>query len=210
MDIWAKLQEISLMAPPILLAVTVHELAHGFVADKLGDPTPRLAGRLTLNPLKHLDFWGTLVFVITGMIGWAKPVPVNSSYFKNPKKDMFWVALAGPASNIILAFILSLAYRFMGRMPLPHGIWLNILTPVYLMLKVGVILNLGLACFNLIPIPPLDGSHLVERFIPERYLWTYKRLETYGMLLLLLLVFTGTVDYLVIPPLHLLIKAFLG
>ncbi|MCD6320372.1 MAG: site-2 protease family protein, partial [Candidatus Desulfofervidaceae bacterium] len=180
MDIVGKVQQISILVPPILLAVTIHELAHGFVADRLGDPTPRLYGRLTLNPFKHLDLWGTLVFLITGMIGWAKPVPINGNHFKNPRKDMFWVALAGPASNIFLAFILAILYRFMGNLQLPHGLWLSILKPIYFMLQAGVVVNLGLACFNLLPIPPLDGSHLVEAFLPWQYLAWFKRLEVYG------------------------------
>jgi len=210
MDIIGKIQQISILAPPILLAVTMHELAHGFVADKLGDPTPRLYGRLTINPFKHLDFWGTLVFLVTGMIGWAKPVPINGNHFRNPKKDMFWVALAGPASNIILAFILAVLYRFMGNLPLPRGFWLNIVKPIYFMLQAGVVVNLGLACFNLLPIPPLDGSHLIEAFLPWQYLTWFKRLEAYGMLILLLLVFSGAVDYFILPPLHFLVRTFLG
>ena len=210
MDIWLRLQQISIMIPPILMAVTVHELAHGVVASIKGDPTPYQAGRLTINPLKHLDFWGAVVFIVTGMIGWAKPVPVNAAHFKNPKKDMFWVALAGPAANILLALILSIAYRNMGRMPAPEGFWFDVVAPIYLMLKAGVILNLGLACFNLIPLPPLDGSHLLAAFLPDKYLWAFKGLEVYSIFILLILIFTRAIDYLVIPPLHFLVKMFLG
>jgi Zn-dependent protease len=210
MDIAAKIQEISILVIPILLAVTIHELAHGIIADRLGDPSPRLYGRLSLNPIKHLDLFGTLVFFITGMIGWAKPVPVNASNFKNPKKDMFWVAIAGPVSNIILALILTIIYRFMGDMSISSDLLLDVLKPIYFMVQAGVVINLGLACFNLLPIPPLDGSHLLEAFLPWRYLRWFKYLEVYGVLILLLLVFSGALDYIIVPPLHFLVQTLLG
>jgi len=210
MDIAAKIQQISILVPPILLAVTVHELAHGMVADRLGDPTPRLHNRLSINPLKHLDFLGTLVFLITGMIGWAKPVPINASNFKFPKKDMLWVAFAGPLSNVILAVVLAVIYRFMGQMSMPHGLLLDILKPIYFMLEAGVVVNLGLACFNLLPIPPLDGSHILEAFLPDRYFIEFRHFQIYGMVFLLLLVFSGAIDYLIVLPLHFFIKTLLG
>ncbi len=209
MDIAKKLQELTILIPPILLAVTVHEMAHGYVADKLGDPTPRAHGRLTLNPFRHLDFWGTLVFLITGIIGWAKPVPIDPRYFRRPHRDMLWVALAGPMSNIVLAGIFALIYRSMAGLYL-HGPILKIMMPLFLMIQTSVIINLGLACFNLLPIPPLDGGHILEAFLPFEWLLAFKRFQIYGVFLLLFLVFTGIVDYFILPPLYLLIKIFLG
>lgn len=209
MDIIGKLQAFTILIPPILLAVTVHEMAHGYIADRLGDPTPRAYGRLTLNPFKHLDLWGTLVFLITGMIGWAKPVPIDAHHFKNPRRDMLWVALAGPMSNVLLAVTFALIYRYMGGLYLSDPM-LKIIKPLFLMVQTSVIINLGLACFNLLPIPPLDGSHILEAFLPFEWLWVFKRFQIYGVFFLLLLVATGLVDYFILPPLRLLIKIFLG
>ena len=117
LDFTDIIRQIVLLAFPVLIAVTFHELAHGYVADRLGDPTARLAGRLTINPLKHLDPIGTLVFIVTRMIGWAKPVPVNPYNLRNPKKDMIWVSLAGPAANLIIAFIAAVVFRILLNLP---------------------------------------------------------------------------------------------
>lgn len=209
MNIVGRLQTFTILIPPILLAVTVHEMAHGYIADRLGDPTPRAHGRLTLNPFKHLDLWGTLVFLITGMIGWAKPVPIDARYFRNPQRDMLWVALAGPMSNVLLAVAFALIYRYMSGLYLGSSI-LKIIKPLFLMVQTSVVINLGLACFNLLPVPPLDGSHVLEAFLPLEWLQAFKRFQVYGVFFLLLLVVTGLVNYLILPPLRLLIKIFLG
>lgn len=180
------------------MAVTFHEVAHGMVAYRLGDPTAKNAGRLTLNPLAHLDLVGTLVFIITRMIGWAKPVPVNPLYFKNPRKGMLWVALAGPATNLLLAVLSAffLKWLFTMTFPVESQWWLE---PVSRMAKTSVVLNVGLAVFNIIPIPPLDGGRIMVGILPEKQAVSYSRLEPYGFLLLLLLIFSGAVEYVVFP-----------
>ncbi len=188
---------LSLLAVPILLAVTVHEVAHGWVADKLGDPTARLAGRLTLNPFKHLDPIGTLVFVITRMVGWAKPVPVNPYNLRNPQRDMIWVAAAGPAANILLASGFALIYHIFNN-------WLDfsvgpVTTPVVAVAQLGVYINLGLATFNILPIPPLDGSNILMGILPRNLAIQYERITPYGFIILLILIFTNLVSTVLFP-----------
>ncbi|MEE9557129.1 MAG: site-2 protease family protein [Candidatus Adiutricales bacterium] len=188
---------LSLLAVPILLAVTVHEVAHGWVANKLGDPTARLAGRLTLNPFKHLDPIGTLVFVITRMVGWAKPVPVNPHNLRNPQRDMIWVAAAGPAANILLASGFALIYHIFNN-------WLDfsfgpVTTPVVAVAQLGVYINLGLATFNILPIPPLDGSNILMGILPRDLAIQYERITPYGFIILLILIFTNLVSTVLFP-----------
>jgi len=190
------LRELSLLAFPLLLAVTVHEAAHGYVADRLGDPTPRAAGRLTLNPLAHLDPLGTLVFVATRAIGWAKPVPVDPRYFRHPRRDMLWVGLAGPASNVALAVAFALMCRTLLLSPPMAGTWFGeqVWTPLMLIGVRGVTLNLGLGLFNLLPVPPLDGSRVLAGVLPAAAAPALAWLERYGFVLLLLLVFSGVLN----------------
>lgn len=205
------IQQFSILAVPILMAVTFHEVAHGLVAYRLGDPTAKNAGRLTLNPLAHLDLVGTLVFVITRMIGWAKPVPVNPLYFKNPRKGMLWVALAGPATNLVLAVLSAMLMRWLLNLNLsPDSQWVAIVKPVFLMAQRSVILNVGLAVFNVIPIPPLDGGRIAVGILPEKQAISYARLEPYGFLILLLLIFSGVVEYVVFPIILVIVNLLLG
>ena len=182
MDFTDIIRQIVLLAFPVLIAVTFHELAHGYVADRLGDPTARLAGRLTINPLKHLDPIGTLVFIVTRMIGWAKPVPVNPYNLRNPKKDMIWVSLAGPAANLIIAFIAAVVFRILLNLPVsPLGeLGQKILTPLILITQITVTINIGLGVFNLIPVPPLDGSKILMGLLPHKQAAAYSRIEPYG------------------------------
>ena len=187
-------QMLLLMVPGLLLAVTVHEVAHGWVADRLGDPTARLAGRLTLNPLPHIDPLGALAFVLAGF-GWARPVPVNARNLRRPVRDMACVAAAGPLSNFVVAFfglvLLVLTARLVDA---PF-----VARPVTGMLRFVYTFNLGLAIFNLIPLPPLDGGHFLPYFFP-RQSWPFlARLEQYGPFILLLLVFSGATRYIVGP-----------
>lgn len=187
-------QMLLLMVPGLLLAVTVHEVAHGWVAERLGDPTARLAGRLTLNPLPHIDPLGALAFVLAGF-GWARPVPVNARNLRRPVRDMACVAAAGPLSNFVVAFLGLVLLVLTSRLvDAPF-----IARPVAGMLRYVYTFNLGLAIFNLIPLPPLDGGHFLPYFFPRRSWPLLARLEQYGPLILLLLVFSGATRYVVGP-----------
>lgn len=194
------IRQIALMAVPLLAAVTFHELAHGYVAYRLGDPTAKLSGRLTLNPVKHLDFLGTLVFIVTQMIGWAKPVPVNPYNLRNPKRDMIWVSLAGPITNLLMAVVSALLYKLIIALPVQNVFFIKkVLVPVALMLQISVVLNIGLAVFNAIPIPPLDGSKILMGILPPKQALAYSRIEPYGFFIILALIFFRVIDYVIFP-----------
>jgi Zn-dependent protease len=184
------LLKLSIMLVPALFAITCHEVSHGYVADKFGDSTARQMGRLTLNPLKHLDIIGTLMVFVIG-IGWAKPVPVNFNNLRNPKRDMIWVALAGPVTNISLAVVSALCLRGLATIS-ENMIFVSpvklMMEPVFLMLAFSIYINLLLAIFNLIPIPPLDGGRVVTGLLPYRQAITYSRLEPYGMIIIIALI----------------------
>lgn len=186
-----NLQVIILLAPPILLALTFHEFMHGWVAYRLGDPTAKLAGRLTMNPLAHLDPFGTIMIFLV-RFGWAKPVPVNPRYFSQPKRDMLLVSVAGPAANMLLAFLSGLLLRsfYAGTF---NFLPANILKPVYIMVKFSLQINLALAIFNLLPVPPLDGSKILYGLLPYRYEYVYQYLERYGPFVLMGLILFGMI-----------------
>jgi Zn-dependent protease len=203
------IQRISLMAVPILLAVTCHEYAHGWVADRLGDPTARLSGRLTFNPLKHLDLFGTIVFILTRMIGWAKPVPVNPYNFRNPKRDMILVSLAGFMANIVLAVISGTLFRLMYPFGIPF-LPFEVNYPLNQMIIESARINIGLAIFNVIPIPPLDGSKVLAGFLPPALYEQFSKIEPYGFLILLLLIVTGAVNIVIAPLFYLSMRIILG
>lgn len=174
----------------IFLILPLHEYAHGLVAYRLGDPTAKQSGRLTLNPLASIDKIGTLGLLLFG-IGWAKPVPVNPRYFRNPKRDMALTALAGPVSNILAAFVGALVYNLLLCFPfLPVQVLLVLSVFFYYYISI----NLMLAVFNLLPAPPLDGSRLVAAFLPNRAVYHYYRYERYVVLVLFALLFTGVLD----------------
>lgn len=201
-DIARAIQEIALLLVPVLMGVTFHEVAHGYVANWLGDPTARLAGRLTFNPLKHLDPIGALAFLLTRMIGWAKPVPVNPRYFRDPARGMMLVALAGPAMNVALAIgfallIRLIEYAAMGVMP--DSTAYQILAPLAYICAAGVQVNLALAVFNLLPIPPLDGSNVLAAFLPPPLADRYMSFGRWGFIALLLLAVTGILGRLIMP-----------
>lgn len=196
--------ELITMAPPLLLALTFHEFCHGYVADRLGDPTPRLAGRLTLNPLRHLDLIGTLAFFLV-KFGWAKPVPVNPAYFRNPKTGMLWVALAGPLSNLVLAMVSALLAKAVWLLAalLPQvGLITTILTLFNAMLITSVWINLILAILNLLPIPPLDGGRILTGLLPDDLSRSFQKIERYGFLLILIFAFSGMMSRLIMPIVH--------
>ena len=188
------IQEIALLAVPVLFSITFHEVSHGYAAFRLGDPTAKNAGRLTLNPISHIDPVGLLVLVVTRMIGWAKPVPVDPRYFKNPRQDMMWVSLAGPASNLLLAVVFAVISGMVP--PIAQS---SFLYPLAIMLQFMIVINVGLAVFNLIPIPPLDGSHILQGLLPYEMARSYSKIEPYGFIILLVLVFTRTVNVVIFP-----------
>jgi Zn-dependent protease len=206
-DISEAIQRIAIYAIPLLLGITCHEVAHGYVAWRQGDPTAKAAGRLTLNPIKHLDVTGTAVFVLTAyigafVIGWAKPIPVNAGYFKNPKKGMMLVSVAGPATNFVLAILFALLFHLcVAVFPAdPHSTAAAILEPLARISAAGVWLNLILCIFNLIPIPPLDGSQILAGLLPDEAAEKYQSLERWGMLIIIGLLATGILGRIIVPP----------
>lgn len=202
MDFAEIIQKLSVMAIPMILAITVHEAAHGWVADKLGDSTARSQGRVTFNPLPHIDLLGTVIVPIgmlltTGLIfGWAKPVPVNIMNLGHPKRDMVWVALAGPASNLLMAFawatLLVVSHQFIR-----DAHWMTLY--LFEVSLVGVFFNLLLMALNLMPIPPLDGGRVMVGVLPMKLARIYARLEPFGLFIVILLLATGIL-WAVIQP----------
>jgi len=190
------IQTLLIYAIPVLFAITVHETAHGWVASLLGDHTARMMGRLTLNPIKHIDPIGTLavpafLYFTSGFIfGWAKPVPVNFNALRSPKKDMLWVAIAGPVSN----FLMAIGWLAMIFVAINTGS--QFLTD---MAQVGIQINLLLAVLNLLPLPPLDGGRVVSALLPPKLSYQYDQLEPYGLFILLGLLFLGVFQSVVLP-----------
>ena len=204
-DISQILVKIGLSIIPVLLGIICHEVAHGWVASRLGDPTARALGRLTLNPIKHLDPAGLTVFVVTALsplpftIGWAKPVPVQPRYFKNPRTGMMLVALAGPLTNILLALAFALFFRVLLGMLSPY-VPVSLASAILLsMAAIGVLVNCTLAVFNLMPVPPLDGGHIAAGLMPPPLAKKFWGLGRYGFLLVVVLLATGIFGKVVWP-----------
>lgn len=203
MDDLNVMQRIAVWALPVLFAITVHEVAHGWVALRLGDKTARMLGRLTLNPVKHIDPVGTillpgLMLAIGGFVfGWAKPVPVTWENLRHPKRDMALVAAAGPLANLLMALlwavIMKLSHVLAPSAPM-------IAQPLAYMGAAGIFINIVLMVLNLLPLPPLDGSRVVASFLPDRMAWKFNRIENYGFLILLLLLATGVLGKIMEPP----------
>lgn len=190
------------MLVPGMFAIVCHEVSHGYVAWRFGDPTARMLGRLTLNPLKHIDFIGTLMIFFVG-IGWAKPVPVTYENLRNPKQDMILVAAAGPLTNILLASLSALFLRLIVSFGNPDAFgsaFAVLLEPIVLMLAFSVYINLLLAIFNMIPVPPLDGGRVLSGLLPYRQSLFFARIEPYGMLIIIVLVFFTNIFSTIISP----------
>ena len=186
-----QIQNLLLIAPPILLALTFHEYAHAYMANRLGDDTAKQSGRLSLNPLRHLDPLGTIMIFLVHF-GWAKPVPVNPYRLKNPKKDMLWISAAGPMANMILAFASGMLFRLLTNTaggPDPYSYTGLLIYVVYMSLQI----NLALAIFNILPIAPLDGSKILSGLLPAGFDKMFYLLERYGPFILLGLIIFGSV-----------------
>jgi len=203
MDIDAIIQGISIWALPVLFAIVLHEVAHGWMADKLGDNTARFMGRLTLNPIKHIDPIGTIlipiVLLISGspfLFGYAKPVPVNFGKLNHPKRDMIWVALAGPVTNLILALLSTLLLVVALNMPASMG-WVS--EPLALMCQASIIINMVLLIFNLLPLPPLDGGRVAVGLLPGPMAYQLSRIEPFGFLIIVLLLVFGLLQSIIGP-----------
>lgn len=198
------LSGIIVLIPAILIAITFHEYAHGKVAFLFGDPTPQLQGRLTLNPIKHLDPIGTILLFIAGF-GWAKPVQVNPANFKGDKrKTMMYVGLAGPAMNLVLAYLAAVGMQITG------GLNIGIAGSLYLFFNLLLFYNVILAIFNLIPIPPLDGSKILAGLVPLRYVSYIQKIEQYGPIILLILIFTGAISFILGKPVQVVRDFFIS
>lgn len=198
------LMEMPLVLVMVFFSVVCHEIAHGFTAYKLGDPTASRAGRLSFNPIVHIDLFGTiilpamLIFMKSPFLfAWAKPVPVNPAYFRNPQKGMMLVALAGPAANLSIAIVLSVLLHLTGSF-----------LPAFFARTFAYVsvINVMLMVFNLIPIPPLDGSRIVARFLKGKALWHYMKLERFGMFIVFGLLFTGVISSILYPAMGLAVK----
>lgn len=201
------MQKIAVFALPILFAITLHEAAHGYVARYFGDMTAYAAGRISLNPLRHIDLVGTIIvplatFLISAagggggiLFGWAKPVPVNFANLRHPKRDMLWVAAAGPFSNLLMALAWGLALKLGARLAPgnPAAAWLVLAGAS------GVFFNVIFMVLNLLPLPPLDGGRIAVSLLPQRLAWKFARIERYGFMILILLLFTGVLGYVIWP-----------
>jgi Zn-dependent protease len=200
-DFLKNIDLLLIQAPVILLSLTVHEYFHGWTANKLGDPTAKMRGRLTLNPIAHLDILGTILMFMVGF-GWAKPVPIDPRNFKDPKKDTILVAIAGPLSNLAMALAAGLALRYMiPRMVSGEISSEGIYSVIAIILILTLVYGIALAVFNMIPIPPLDGSRVLYGILPDRYAYAYSRFEPYGVFFLFaLFIFGGGIfKYLLVP-----------
>lgn len=200
-----NLEQIILALPAILLAISVHEYGHAFTAYKLGDPTPKYQGRLSLNPLVHLDPLGTIMLLLF-RVGWARPVMINSQYFKNKRQGTVLVSLAGPLANLLTAWIFYNLVSVFGDYMIGSSMGQSLI----MFLFINVQMNLGLAAFNLIPIPPLDGSHILSGLLPRRLAYEYSKLAPYGPFVLIALLIFGGSRYLINPIFNVLLRILDG
>jgi Zn-dependent protease len=201
MEAFTLVQKMAAIVLPLIFAVTLHEAAHGWVADKLGDSTARRLGRITLNPIRHIDWFGTillpmLMMAFTGFLfGWAKPVPVNMAHLRNPRRDMVWVALAGPGANLLMAILWSLALLATEMPAMPE--WMTM--PLAAMAVAGVFINLILMALNLLPILPLDGGRVLAGILPQAIARLYARIEPFGFFIIVGLLVAGVLGQVLTP-----------
>lgn len=204
------IRQIAVSALPLLIAITFHEVSHGYVAYRLGDSTAKFMGRLTLNPIAHIDMIGTIIMPLMLLIftngqfvfGYAKPVPINPANFRNPKKHMAISAAAGPITNIALAAVSALLIKIflpLIAFILPGSLSRAVVEPLSLMLISSIKWNVLLCVFNLIPVPPLDGGRVLVGFLPHKQAVAYSKVEPYGMLIIILLIMTGIANYFIYP-----------
>lgn len=195
-DMRAKIFEILIHMLLLFTAVPVHECAHALIADKLGDPTPKAQGRITLNPFAHLTLWGSLMLIVAGF-GWGKPVAVDARNFKHPKRDMAITALAGPVSNLLMSYLSMVIYKILishaviGSMSDDAAEIASYVGVIFLM---SMYLNVGLAVFNFLPLPPLDGSKIFNSVLPDKYYWKVMQYERYIMIAVIILLYSGLLD----------------
>ena len=201
LDLNALIQTIAIAALPVVFAITLHEAAHGYAARHFGDPTAWQLGRISLNPLRHIDPIGTILIPLAILLfsagnflfGYAKPVPVDFGRLRNPKKDMLWVALAGPLANLLMAFFWALMFKLSWLAPDYFSV------PLARMAEIGIVINCVLLVLNLLPLPPLDGGRIAVSLLPPRLAWQFAQLERWGFPILLVLLFTGVLGAIMNP-----------
>ena len=204
------IQKIAVYAIPMIFAITLHEAAHAYVANRHGDNTAKLMGRLSLNPLPHIDPLGTILFPLIGIVlggfifGWAKPVPINFARLHNPKKDLFWIAIAGPVANLAMALVWALVLKLSLYLDAYFG------QPLGLMAQAGIAINVSLMLLNLLPILPLDGGRVVFSLLPNELATKYAKIEPYGMWVLMFLLLVGGLTYIIQPMYGFIINLILS
>lgn len=212
-------KQLLISALPILVAITFHEASHGFVAYRLGDSTAKMLGRLTLNPIAHIDLFGTIIlpillFAMTDgrfVFGYAKPVPINPMNFKNPRRDMALSAAAGPVTNILLAGISALLlHLFLTPLTgiIPEALTEKVLMPMILIFTYSALINIILAAFNMLPVPPLDGGRVLTGLLPYKHAISFSKIEPFGFIIVLVLIYTNIAHYIIMPIIAVFVSLF--